>query len=143
MLKNHIKYVLINKTVMPQLVYTHVEPNNLLINRNGQLLKNTFKKLIKLFIKSNPILLQSDNADWTMIDQNGQQNNNNYKYFLIILHLLKNINYLCIYIIEILEMIFMILQQKIEIDLQLELCILLQELNNNQIKFYNSIYMLE
>lgn len=143
MLKNHIKYVLINKTVMPQLVYTHVEPNNLLINRNGQLLKNTFKKLIKLFIKSNPILLQSDNADWTMIDQNGQQNNNNYKYFLIILHLLKNINYLCIYIIEILEMIFMILQQKIEIDLQLELCILLQELNNNQIKFYNLIYMLE
>ena len=143
MLKNHIKYVLINKTVMPQLEYTHVEPNNLLINRNGQLLKNTFKKLIKLFIKSNPILSQLDNADWTMIDQNGQQNNNNYKYFLIILHLLKNINYLCIYIIEILEMIFMILQQKIEIDLQLELCILLQELNNNQIKFYNSIYMLE
>ena len=127
---------------MLQLVYIHAELNSLLIKINGQVLNTIFKKSNKPFIKLNLIQQLQGNAEQTMIVWSGQQNNNNYKYFHIILHCLKNINYPCIYTTEIQEMIFIILQKKIETDLQQELYILLQELNSNQIKLYNWIYML-
>ena len=124
---------------MRQLACIHVEPSSPSIKINGRLLINTLKQFKQPLAKFRHILWQSENVGLITIDWNGRQGKSNYRFFPDTLNWQKNTNFRCIFTTETQETIFSKQCQRIEIDLQQELFILLPERNKSLIKFQNWI----
>ena len=143
MLIIHSSFVNSTKIAMQLLECIPVEQRNLLMKKNGRMLMHILCKLRRQSKKSFQSLQQSENVDLIMIGQNGLQRKNSYKYFLVIFNQQKNISYPYIYTIGTLEMIFLILQQKIEINSPQGLYIHSQEPRKNLIELQIWIFLLE